>query len=53
MKKKVKLENVKFSKGKTDWNHVKNSKDEVIDNNAPALTQAELNQLKKAKTLNK
>lgn len=49
MKKKIKVENIKSSKGKTDWNYIKSSDVEVNDINAPALTQAELNQLKKAK----
>ena len=55
MKKKIKLESIKNSRGKTDWNYLKNLKEpSTHDVNAPALTQNELNQLKKpGKILNK
>lgn len=53
MKKKIKLEDVKMTKGKTDWSFVKKNDSEVFDANARPLNEAELTQMKKAKKLNK
>lgn len=53
MKKKIKLENVKMAKGKTDWSYLKEKDSEVFDINSRPLNEAELSQMKKVKKLNK
>jgi len=44
--KKTKLDQVKYSKGKTDWKYVKSNNAEVVDIKAPTLTDVELAQIK-------
>ena len=47
MKKTIKIEDIKNSKGKTDWNHLKSEEESlVVDPESLPLTQHEVGQLK-------
>jgi hypothetical protein len=47
MKKRVKLDQIKLSKGRTDWAYLKHEKAEIFDANAPKLSSLELAQMEK------
>lgn len=53
MKKTVKLEDIKSSKGKTDWNYLTKNEPSANDREAPPLSQAELMQMRRASPLKK
>ena len=50
MKKKVKLEQIRKLKGKTDWEYLRKTEfSTIVDPNAPELTPFQLSQMKKPK----
>lgn len=49
MKKTVKFKDIKNTKGKSDWNHLKKSDVEIHDVDAPPISQAQLMEMQRVK----